>query len=1200
MYIKRLDICGFKSFVEKTSFVFSPGISTVVGPNGCGKSNVMDAIQWVMGEQSVKQLRGKSREDIIFAGAQDRHPVNMAEVVMTLANNNGHLPEEYRDLPEIAIGRRLFRSGESEYFINKRLCRLKDIHNIFLGTGVGTKAYSIIQQGRIGAIIEANADELRYFIEEAAGTTRYKNQKREALRKIEKTRQNLMRVNDIIGEIKRQRDALRRQAKKAERFKKLRDQVRDLDILLTVHRYHQILYHLKEGDNLLKSLKDDDVRHDAELARLDAAIEQIKWERAQTEKAISEQRNHQHECQRAIDKKENDLLHYRKDMERLSDQAVQLRREREEIAAKNQELAEELSELEESVSQLETLVEKKSVALEDEEKKEHHLKEHLAELKTSLEKERGELVSLLTREAQYKNTHQNAARNKSSLNQRINRAQNEKRKAASRVAELETKVGNAREYLETVRAAVSKLQHKATVLEADVQEQRTSLAEKIKEAQVLGAEFQGIRSQYNALRKMDENYEWLTGGVRAIMQRHSSAAGQNGICGLVADIIEPEPSFESAVETALGDAVQHVIVKTQEEGLKAINYLTSRDSGQGSFIPINMFKPLSGMVHLPKPDQANALLNHVSVKHGYESLAEHLLGHVIVVKDLSDALGLWNRNSVFQTIVTKNGDRVSCEGILTGGSSKKAEASILAKKREIKKLGKIVSDLEVRLEAAKAEQEDMEASACVMESKKQELLQNLRIKKTEQADAEKALYRLQEDLKHARRHLEIAQLEVEQMSGEAIDLDKEISQCSELLTKISHEVSASKARIATLDSQVRSATDNLEAFNQKIMGARLELTALTAKRENTRNDFRRLRLFQFDSADRLDQLATELKEMERDSEATKVKLGEEKDRLEKLYADLKLVEATLSESTVAFREIDTKLGENDLIIADIETVQKETQRKIQQLEMEQSERRLKLEHLIGRIDERYHENLTVLANTVNTEGIDRTEKEAELGRVREKMIRMGDVNIAAIKEFETFNERLAFYTAQYDDLEKAIQNLHQVIRKINSTTKRKFLETFAAINEKLQVVFPTLFEGGTASLELIDPENPLESGVEIFVHPPGKKVLRMSLLSGGEKALAALAFIFSIYLIKPSPFCLLDEIDAPLDDVNVERFTDLMKSISERSQLIVVTHNKRSMEMSDTLFGVTMESQGVSKLVSVNLKAMEETHTTPAAPMQRC
>lgn len=1188
MYIKRLDICGFKSFVENTSFIFSSGISAVVGPNGCGKSNVIDAIQWVMGEQSVKQLRGKSREDIIFAGAEGKDAMNMAEVVMTLSNPNGHLSEAYRDLPEVAIGRRLFRSGESEYFINKRICRLKDIHDIFLGTGVGAKAYSIIQQGRIGAIIEASPEEIRYFVEEAAGTTRYKNQKQEALRKIEKTRQNLLRVNDIIGEIRRQRDALKRQAKKAERFKGLRDRIREVDILLTTHQYRQILGQRKDGDNLLRSLKDADSKHGVILAQLDAAIEKIKWERAQKEKTITEQKNRQYECQRAIDKGENNILHYQKDIERLNARAGQLRQEWNELTDKNRQLTEELSGLEAAVSRHAIEVEKKSTASKEIEKKGDQLREHITELKTSLEKERGNLVSFLTREAQYKNTYQNAARNKASLDQRIRHARNEEKKAAMCVSALENKMGKAKAGIEDLTAATAKLSHKADALEADLHQHRRSLADKVREVQIMSAEFQEVHSRYNTLRKMDDNYEWLKDGARAIMQHHRALASQNGICGLVADIIEPETSFELAVEAALGDAVQHVIVKTQEEGIKAIDYLKDHVSGRGSFIPISTFKSFAEMAQLSQGVQNDRLLNHVVVRQGYETLVEDLLGHVVVVDNLQDALRRWNSNGAFQTIVTKNGDKVSCEGILTGGSPEKVEASILAKKREIKGLGSVVADLKVRLEAAKAEQEDMEASACVLESNRQEILHELRSKEAEQLDAEKGLYRIQEDLKHARRHLEIARLEIEQMTGEKTDLDGEISECNELLSKISEEISASKAHIAKWDSQVRKESENLETLHQTIMEIRLELTSLKAKEEGARNDLRRLKSFQLQSVERIDQLATEIDETERDIDAAKMRIGEERDRLEKLYAELSVVEITLSENETAFNAIGAKLSEGDLSIAEIETAQKEIHQKIQQLEMEQSERRIKGEHLVTRIDERYHEDLRKLADTVNTEGVDTDEKEEEIAFMREQIARMGDVNLAAIQEFETLNERLDFYNAQYKDLEKAIENLYGVIRKINNTTKRKFLETFEAVNEKFQFVFPALFEGGSARLELTVPDKPLESGVEILIHPPGKKVLRMSLLSGGEKALAALAFIFSIYLIKPSPFCLLDEIDAPLDDVNVERFTNLLKGISERSQVILVTHNKRSMEISDTLFGVTMENQGISKLVSVNLKHIEE------------
>jgi chromosome segregation protein len=552
--------------------------------------------------------------------------------------------------------------------------------------------------------------------------------------------------------------------------------------------------------------------------------------------------------------------------------------------------------------------------------------------------------------------------------------------------------------------------------------------------------------------------------------------------------------------------------------------------------------------------------------------------------DLTDALSLWNRNGSFRTIVTKDGDCVSCEGIITGGNSREAQTSILAKKREVKTLGELVSGMGTQLEAAKAEQEEMEALTCAVESEQQEVSKKLRQKESEHVDAEKTLYKLEEDLRHQNRHLEITRLEVEQLNGEETDLDREISECDKLLSRISEDVSAFNERIAVSQSQMQKESDEIEVSSQKLMDIRLELTSLKAKKENTINDLRRLRLFQNDSAERMHQLRKEIEDAERDMEVQKTKLETGKNQLKKDYADLKCIEMTLSENEESFRKIDNKLTENDRIIAEIETVQKKTLQKMQQLELKQSERRLKLQHLSSRIDERYHQDLTALTVSTNIEDMNVAEKETELAAMQEKMVRLGDVNLAAIEEFETLNERLDFYNAQYEDLEKGIENLKQVIARINTTTKRKFLKTFAAVNEKFNTVFPTLFEGGTANLELTDPHNPLESGVAILVHPPGKKVLRMSLLSGGEKALAALALIFSIYLIKPSPFCLLDEIDAPLDDVNVDRFTELMKRIAEHSQVIIVTHNKRSMAISDNLFGVTMGKKGVSQVVSVKLK----------------
>ncbi|MFH1076074.1 MAG: chromosome segregation protein SMC [Pseudomonadota bacterium] len=1188
MHIKRLDIYGFKSFIEKTTLLFSPDINAIVGPNGCGKSNVIDAIQWAMGEQSSKQMRGKSREDMIFAGAEEQHPLNMAEVVMTLANSGGQWPEEYRDIPEISVGRRLFRSGASEYFINKRSCRLKDIHNIFLGTGAGTRAYSIIQQGRIGAIIEASPEEIRYFIEEAAGTTRYKNQKQESLKKVEKTKQNLLRVNDIIGEITRQKNALNRQAKKAEQYQKLQEEARQIDIAISVSRYRKLAESITEGDRLVSSLKDMDAGHTAKLTELDAAIEEIKWQRAQREQTLSQHENQHYEKMKEIGNAENTILFCQKEAERLISRTAQIEKEQVEILDKNQKLMQESSDLTQLVDELEKETQAKGVFLKEQEQEETLFKEKTADIKISAEKEKKTLIALLTREAQYKNAQQNANRHKNTLNQRINKVKEETEKAKLQAADLEHKVNHEKERLKYLSDELTDIRQTSDTLGVDLQGKRTQLRQQVKDVQTLTIELQEVRSRYNTLRKIDENYEWLKGGARAIMKRRQVNAGSNGICGLVADIIEPEPFFELAVEAALGESLQHVIVKTHDDGVKAIDYLAAEAGGRSSFIPMNEFRPYSDVLHATAP-QGERLLNHVKIKTEHEGIAGHLLGHAIVVEKLEDALALWNKNSVFQTLVTKGGDRITFDGILTGGSPEKVEASILSKKREIKSLAKIVSELELRLDAAKAELKDYETDVCGLEVKQRELAEAVRIKEEVRLRTEKELYRTEEDLKHALRQHEIAQLEVRQMLGEEVDLDKEIGHHMELLQKIADGIASSNKQIALQDAELRKLSDGLSSLNNRLLDARLELGSLKAKKENASNDLKRLNSFRLEGSERITQIDSELKKAKNEIETTSAKEIKENERLQKLTVELKVAEQTLSEIQAEFQEIDLQLGNSDREITKVEGIQKETQQKIQRLELEQSERRLTKDHLCARLDERYHEDLKTLAETLDIQKADIAKKEEELSKLREKLAAMGEVNLTAIKEFETLNERLDFYTKQHQDLDQAMQNLQAVIRKINTTTKQKFIETFDAINEKLQAVFPTLFEGGNAKLELSEPEKPLESGVEFLIHPPGKKLLRMSLLSGGEKALAALAFMFSIYLIKPSPFCLLDEIDAPLDDVNVDRFTRLLSDIAEYSQVVLVTHNKRSMETSNTLFGITMEKKGVSKLVSVNLRELEVT-----------
>ena len=1194
MKIRKLDIFGFKSFLDKASIAFPPGISAIVGPNGCGKSNVIDALRWVMGEQSVKQLRGKTMEDIIFAGANGKPPLNMAEVTITLANDNGHAPEEFRDYSEISVTRRLFRSGESAYLINRQPCRLKDIYNLFIGSGVGTRTFAVIQQGNIGAIIDAGPEERRLFIEEAAGVTRYKFRKNEALRKVKATEQNLLRINDIIAEVNRQMAGLRRQAKKAERYKSYQQRASAIDTYLLLHYYDDYHRQIQDTDALLHDLKDTDISHVTQLKQIDAAVEEVKLKRWQKNQVIANQKSEKFETQRKIDRTEADRNHLKEEIARLDAEGHELTNAQLELKTKTATIGSEVAQVQSQNSALGEDISRIKALIEAQRAGSQELQDKLNRLNQDLESHKKDLMNLVAEEARYKNIYQNASNDRENLKRRLKRIDEEVVLASRKVSSAEKEKTASQQKLDRIRQDVRILESQIDEIKTKLSSQTAGLGAQVKQTQTLELERNKARSQLGALKKMAANYEWYRDGVKAIMRARqpaddSGAGGPSplkGIIGLLADVIEPDQGYETAVEAVLGEALQYILVEDQHAGAQAIAYLQNSSAGRSGLLPVSATKPLAGTGRAPIDPQYR-LLNHISVRPEYKPVAEALLGHVAIVPTMTEALERFNQNGRVQTIVTQTGDVVSHQGVMTGGSQDQL-AGILAKKQELKSLEAQSAQLDQQLATAQKRQQEMEESLRQTETELQQCISRKGSANEEAIEAEKALYRFSEDLKNARRHLEIIELEQEQLMGEESDLDEELAKYNQALAKIAAEVEQAQARNAETSQQMGRISSQLEHHNQKVVDFKLQLTAMHAKLENGTATLARLREFERDSNMRLEQLQKEILQKQGKRAAAQQKIAEADDSLHHLYDGLKRLEAELADNESEYSAIDAALQENDERSAAIQTEREKTMEKIRLVELDLSEKRIKQENLAGKVQERYHTSIAGLRMQQSQRSdqlqMSIAEMEKELQRFQTKLSAIGDVNLGAIKEYEELKERFDFLSIQRDDLVKAIEDLHKVIRKINRITQERFMTTYEQVNEKLKEVFPKLFEGGSARLELTDPLKPLETGVEYMVHPPGKKLTRMSLLSGGEKALSAIAFIFAIFLIRPASFCLLDEIDAPLDEANVIRFNNLMQIIGSKSQIIMITHNKRSMEFAETLFGVTMEHKGISKVVSVNLQ----------------
>lgn len=1205
MKLKKLEISGFKSFVDKTAISFPEGISAIVGPNGCGKSNVVDAIRWVMGEQSVKQLRGKSMEDIIFSGAQSKAPVNLAEVSLTLINDNGSAPEELKDLSEIQITRRLFRSGERAYYINKQPCRLKDINNIFLGSGMGSRSYAVIQQGNIGAITDAGPEERRFFIEEAAGITRYKQRKEEALQKVKSTKDNLLRVTDIINEVKRQMASLKRQAKKAEQYKTFRSRIKDLDITLSIIEYDDYKQQIETNRSVLLAMGDDESRVTATLTTLDAKVSDVKLTLTQKNQEISGQKSRKFETQRHMDKLENDLKHLKQEIARLDTEIVKLTTMKNDLDAKNKSVAEEIVEVEKQNEEINVALKSKQALLEVETKQTKELNDALRELNQQLDTHKTHLMQLVADEAKYKNMHKNASETKENIQRRLKRIAEDIMLSERNVTESSTAEVHARKTLTDIKNYSEEIDRQIKKLQQQLDEKKHQLSEKVKKIQAIESERNTLSSRYNALKKMDDDFEWYKDGVKAIMKNNHPAPGSIGstletgynpeqILGVMADIVTPEPGFEMAVEVALGESLQYIIVSDQNTGLSAIDYLYKSNAGRSGFIPLSSLASKNGQDYEYGTSDVFAieyLTEHITIQKGFEALAQGMLADVAVTDTLDDALTLWNlynsqNGHTPLTIVTKDGAVISGKGIMTGGSKDKL-SGILAKKKEIKELHGAITATEQKLEAERALQVELFAAVRDDEMDVHDLTDQKSDLSRQEIDAQKKVYKIAEELKHAQRQLETVSVEEDRLLSREADIDTEIIKSEEAVTRIENDTADAQNHVSLVTEKINALSAQMEGFQQKIVDIRLELTSMTTQFENSRNNLKRLKTFLEDGLRRFEDVTVDIERKIERSAQTKEKIKQDGESLTGLYEEYQNVCELLEKNETAYQAIETELKRHEEEIAVLQRKKISLQEKYRKLDMEQSQRQLKLENIVSRIEERYHHPFDIqmdqYRDTVNSLEISKDSMLKELAELKEKTAKIGDVNLGAIEEYEELKTRYDFLNSQNEDLENALEDLYKVIRKTNKISKEMFLKTFNEINTKMAEVFPKLFGGGKSELVLTEPENPLESGVEMMIQPPGKKLTRLSLLSGGEKALSAIAFIFAIFLIKPASFCLMDEIDAPLDEANVLRFNELVKIIGEKSQIVMVTHNKRSMEFAEKLVGVTMQKKGISQIVSVNL-----------------
>jgi chromosome segregation protein len=1232
--IKRIEICGFKSFVEKTSISFPDPITSIVGPNGCGKSNVVDAIRWVMGEQSAKHLRGRAMEDVIFSGSETRGPAGLAEVSLTFDARGLATSAAPDGVPwgavgpeEIVVTRRLHRDGESEYLLNGVPSRLRDVVEFFLGTGVGSKAYAIIEQGRIGFIVSSRAEDRRGLIDEAAGITKYKSKKRAAERRMESTRQHLLRVSDIIGEIEGRLRSLRLQAQKAERYKRYKAELKDLDLWSSAQRY---LGHLAEEKSLANELADVRGQHESVAGTLEVEEASIEVERLSVTEEAHELATAKDDLFALSNKAQLGLQRAQHQDDEALDLGARVetaRREIDELGARGREQAAAIAELDGQLARVEDEAQDSQRAYDGKQAEHDGLRAALADARRMLDAALGELASARARIARNEAERAAAEQRRDDLGQRLGAIAVEESSAAERVTALAADDEGLRASLAAIRAR----RDERTARRGTAAERQGALRGDVSrgelELETLREEAHRRRSRLTSLVEIQDRYESFQKGVRAIMQHRealsASGASTSGIRGVVADIVQPPPELETAVEAVLGDRLGNIIVESHEVGLEAIEFLKRKSEGRSSFIPLGLRADVpmamaaapvgqvvydamsSGLsteaagasmpVYAGMPDTSawptgdgvrGPILELIGYDRQYDKIASYLMGDVVVVENLRRALELWRETKTNKTIVTLDGDVIDPQGVVTGGARESAVAGVLEQKREIRELEEVVAKLESDMQAALARHVGTKQELATVTAELEALAAELRADELELFGQQKDLDRATEELRRFEGRRAQLETQARELGASRADAEGRAAQATDALAADATVVEGADARAAELRARAEALGGQVDVAVQELTALKVAAAQAADRRQNALATLERLRAERVASDARAERLELTIAEETTRAGGLRADAVRLRDEALLWQAEAEARARAHHERQDALEDRQTRLAARD---AELRVTRADAARLSQtqgKLELRYQHATLRRSSLEESVTERYRDvTLAGVVQEFHLRPLFADVEEERAKELRGLIERMGEINLTAIEESEELQARFDFLTTQRADLESAIGQLETAIEKINRASRKRFRETFDAVNAKFEEVFPRLFGGGRAHLALTDGADLLETGVEIIANPPGKKVSQnIELLSGGEKALTAVSLLFAIFLIKPSPFCVLDEVDAPLDEANVGRFNQAVREMTDRSQFIIITHNRRTMEIADRLCGITMEEPGVSKLVAVNLR----------------
>lgn len=1186
MFLKSLDIYGFKSFADKAELRFTKGITAIVGPNGSGKSNVGDAVRWVLGEQSAKQLRGGKMEDIIFGGTQTRKKLSFCEVTLLFDNTDRELPIDYS---EVAITRRLYRSGESEYYINKNACRLKDVIELFLDTGIGKEGYSIIGQGKIDNILSNKTEERRAVFEEAAGIMKYKTKKLEAERRLERTRDNLSRLGDILNELGSRLEPLKEQSDKAQQYLLLREKLRELEVNFYLYQ-HGISERKKEEIRAgMQSIEGEQEEKTRLAGELNAQLSQTESRISGLEEDLAQARASILSLTAAIEKESGECLLFNERAENLIKDSQRLEAELQNAAASQNALNQAAHGDSQALEELRAKITIQTRELAEEEEQLKKFNARLASQSAELEAEKNKILSALNNLSDVKSNISRYETMRQNIFQRNQRAE-------ERFKALERERRNIVEAINAQKEAAAALEEKKRQIEALKGKNAEQLKQLIIEINKTQEEYnqasnrlQSANSRLNMLTEMKNDYEGYQQSVKQLLKRCAGQSQiQKHICGVLAQLINAPKEYERALEAALGGALQNIVTPTEEDAKALIEYLRANNLGRATFLPVSAIK---GKFLSP---QEQASLRECAGCRGtasqlikcpdeYREIINNLLGRTAVCEDMDSAIGLARRNRHSFRIVTLKGDILNAGGSMTGGSSQSRLTSLLGRTREIDETAQTVQGLKTQCARAKDRLSELGREQKELQDQLSELERELHQADILSTRDTERLDKLNGDMSQNQAETDALLLEGEQLKETLDELEKNISQINSMQGGLEQN---------SVQAQEALTARQAEYNKQLIERDRLSET-MTSKK---------IRLAELEK-----ELSAALSGLNRTQSEIK-RTDELKARLEKeITARAAQLEDINTQSVQAGREVEKKkaalereqerANAMDKARQELFEASKELQRKIKDLEQDAliaSERRHKLELSLQKVDS----DITVMeqriwdeyeltyagAEELRQEGFKVTGAQTEISRLRRAISQLGSVNVNAIEEYVSSKERFESLTAQNEDLLKAEKDLNRIIEDVTKRMEAQFKEQFAVINGYFGQTFKELFGGGRAELRLENSQDILGSGIEIVAQPPGKALQLLSLLSGGERALTAIAILFAMLKLKPTPFCILDEIEAALDEANVYNFASYLRQFAEKTQFIVITHRKPTMEEADALYGVAMEEKGISKMVSVQLK----------------